>query len=291
LNRLGMAYFRPLVMAILKKIDVLADRVGIIKEIERFVFVIFRLTQSRSNYSSSEFSNVVRAIDRGDGVLVIDVKGDMTAGLHGNPLLVAPQDARSLVWDIARDCRTKQDARELASRLIPDSHDPMWSEAAREIADVLQQLCLEQWGAPYDLYHRPCSRFAAEFVGHESAQERVERLDPSLEHHQSHLMDAYCAADRCAEGIAAVKRAYAREPRLLFNRVQLASAYHLEGNDDAYLEELRKLCKQYKKQRNKLTKEQEKKFTALAESLGRAIRLADSDRLWIANAEETLVIG
>ncbi|MBX3226095.1 MAG: sigma-70 family RNA polymerase sigma factor [Labilithrix sp.] len=52
--------------------------------------------------------------------------------------------------------------------------------------------------------------------------------------------------------------------------------------------EIRKLCKQYKKQRNKLTKEQEKKFTSLAESLARAIRLADSDRLWIANAEEAI---
>jgi len=66
LNRLGMAYFRPLVMAILKKVDGSDERVSIIKEIERFVFVVFRLTQSRSNYSSSEFSNVVRAIDRGD---------------------------------------------------------------------------------------------------------------------------------------------------------------------------------------------------------------------------------
>ncbi|HBJ33555.1 MAG TPA: DUF4268 domain-containing protein [Planctomycetaceae bacterium] len=66
LNRLGMAYFRPLVMAILKRVDGSPERVGIIKEIERFVFVVFRLTQSRSNYSSSEFSNVVRAIDRGD---------------------------------------------------------------------------------------------------------------------------------------------------------------------------------------------------------------------------------
>lgn len=66
LNRLGMAYFRPLVMAILKKVDVSAELVGILKEIERFIFVVFRLTQSRSNYRSSEFSNVVRAIDRGD---------------------------------------------------------------------------------------------------------------------------------------------------------------------------------------------------------------------------------
>jgi RNA polymerase primary sigma factor len=52
------------------------------------------------------------------------------------------------------------------------------------------------------------------------------------------------------------------------------------------LVELRKYCKLYKKQRNKLTREQEKKYRALCESLARAIRLADSDRLWIAHAEE-----
>ena len=66
LNRLGMAYFRPLLMAILKKCDNPNQRIGIFKEIERFVFVVFRLTQTRSNYRSSEFSNAVRAIDRGD---------------------------------------------------------------------------------------------------------------------------------------------------------------------------------------------------------------------------------
>ena len=66
LNRLGMAYFRPLLMAILKKCDGPGQRIGTFKEIERFVFVVFRLTQTRSNYRSSEFSNAVRAIDRGD---------------------------------------------------------------------------------------------------------------------------------------------------------------------------------------------------------------------------------
>lgn len=66
LNRLGMAYFRPLLMAILKTCEDAGQRVGIFKEIERFVFVVFRLTQSRSNYGSSEFSNAVRAISRGD---------------------------------------------------------------------------------------------------------------------------------------------------------------------------------------------------------------------------------
>jgi hypothetical protein len=75
------------------------------------------------------------AIARGDGLLVLDTKGDMMAGLPGlpGPMLVAPHDRRSLVWDIAADCSVKQDARELAARFIPPSSDPMWSQAAQEI--------------------------------------------------------------------------------------------------------------------------------------------------------------
>jgi hypothetical protein len=76
---------------------------------------------------------ILGAIARGDGVVVLDVKGDMTASLPGHPILIAPQDHRSAVWNVASDCRTKQDARELAARIIPASADPMWSDAAREI--------------------------------------------------------------------------------------------------------------------------------------------------------------
>ncbi|MEO6573273.1 MAG: sigma-70 family RNA polymerase sigma factor [Polyangiaceae bacterium] len=61
-----------------------------------------------------------------------------------------------------------------------------------------------------------------------------------------------------------------------------------EKLDLPQLAELRKLLKVAKKQRNKLTKEQEKKWTTHTTSLGRAIRLADSDRLWVAHAEETV---
>src|SRR6202040_912473 len=92
---------------------------------------------------------ILAAIARGDGVLVLDVKGDMTAGLPGEPLLIAPQDRRSLVWDVASDCRTKQDARELAARLIPKSDDPIWSDAARDIlvacVAALQATKAERW--------------------------------------------------------------------------------------------------------------------------------------------------
>jgi len=78
-------------------------------------------------------SLILAAMQRGDHVLVLDTKGDMTRDLPGDIILLAPQDARSAVWHVAADCRTRQDARELASRFIPRSSDPMWSEAAREI--------------------------------------------------------------------------------------------------------------------------------------------------------------
>jgi RNA polymerase primary sigma factor len=52
--------------------------------------------------------------------------------------------------------------------------------------------------------------------------------------------------------------------------------------------EIRKLVKTFKKQRNKFTRDQEKKYRSWCASLAKAIRLADSDRLWIAHAEEVV---
>jgi RNA polymerase primary sigma factor len=52
--------------------------------------------------------------------------------------------------------------------------------------------------------------------------------------------------------------------------------------------EIRKLLKTFKKQRNKLTRPQEKKYRDWCASLAKAIRLADSDRLWIAHAEDVV---
>jgi RNA polymerase primary sigma factor len=64
----------------------------------------------------------------------------------------------------------------------------------------------------------------------------------------------------------------------------------LPTEDDAIdvpqIAELRKLLKAYKKQRNKLTREQERKWKHISTDLGRHIRLADSDRLWVAHCEE-----
>ncbi|MCA9467719.1 MAG: DUF262 domain-containing protein [Nitrospira sp.] len=64
LNRLGMGYFRPLVMAILKNEQDESARVRIFQRIERFIFIAFRMNSAMANYGSSEFYNAARALDR-----------------------------------------------------------------------------------------------------------------------------------------------------------------------------------------------------------------------------------
>jgi RNA polymerase primary sigma factor len=54
------------------------------------------------------------------------------------------------------------------------------------------------------------------------------------------------------------------------------------------LAEMRKFLKTARKQHNKLTRAQDKKYRAWCSALAKAIRLADSDRLWIAHAEEAV---
>jgi len=48
------------------------------------------------------------------------------------------------------------------------THDQQDAFALADRIGLLRDGRLEQWGTPYDLYHRPVSRFAAEFVGQAS---------------------------------------------------------------------------------------------------------------------------
>ena len=70
LNRIGMGYFRPLIMSIMKNEKDTAKRIQIFNSIERFVFLVFQLGQSRRNYRDSEFYNAAREFDKGE----IDLK-------------------------------------------------------------------------------------------------------------------------------------------------------------------------------------------------------------------------
>ena len=65
LNRVGIIYFRPLVMAILKNVDDVDERIEVFDEIERFIFITFRMCGARSNYGSSVFYRMTKSIDRG----------------------------------------------------------------------------------------------------------------------------------------------------------------------------------------------------------------------------------
>lgn len=63
LNRLGMGYFRPLVMVTLKTVSEESERLKLFEQIERFIFIAFRIENMRSNYRSSEFYNLARALE------------------------------------------------------------------------------------------------------------------------------------------------------------------------------------------------------------------------------------
>ena len=85
--------------------------------------------------------------------LIFDIKGDYTAKFwrkNGPVAILAPWDKRSLIWDIARDCRSRQDAARFAIYLIKESKDPMWSAAARQLCVGflvhLQMTRGESWG-------------------------------------------------------------------------------------------------------------------------------------------------
>ncbi len=55
LNRIGMGYFRPLVMSVFKNEKNSEERIKFLHHVERFIFIVCRLCQARSNYRDSEF--------------------------------------------------------------------------------------------------------------------------------------------------------------------------------------------------------------------------------------------
>ena len=66
LNRIGMGYFRPLVMSFFTNEKTSATRIEFLDQVERFIFVVFRLCQARRNYRDSEFYNAARELDKAE---------------------------------------------------------------------------------------------------------------------------------------------------------------------------------------------------------------------------------
>jgi type IV secretory pathway TraG/TraD family ATPase VirD4 len=86
-------------------------------------------------------------MERGDKVVVFDFKGDYTRIAFSkppgdkrkssrkpqDPLLLAPHDDRSVIWDIANDLIVEEDAIEVANRIIPESKDRFFSDSSRTV--------------------------------------------------------------------------------------------------------------------------------------------------------------
>ncbi len=76
---------------------------------------------------------LIRAVvEAGEPLILFDPKGEFTSGF-AEPAILAPWDARSLAWDIARDMRNIGDIRRFAESMIDQSTDPMWSNASRQL--------------------------------------------------------------------------------------------------------------------------------------------------------------
>lgn len=126
-------------------------------------------------------------IQRGDRIIVHDVKGDMTAGLPANRfILVAPHDARSAAWNIAGDIGDRAAALEFATRSIKAAKaDSMWADGARALwADAIVGLARKHGRAwtlrhLYDLLTSPPDVFKAVLVDGGAASAELIAFDES----------------------------------------------------------------------------------------------------------------
>jgi len=67
LNRIGIAYFRPLVVASYVRSDISTEsRIKLFKEIERFIFIAFRIGRAFSTYRNSEYYRLTKQLQNGD---------------------------------------------------------------------------------------------------------------------------------------------------------------------------------------------------------------------------------
>lgn len=67
LNRIGIAYFRPLVVASYVREDISTEsRLELFKKIERFIFIAFRVGRAFSTYRNSEYYRFTKQLRNGD---------------------------------------------------------------------------------------------------------------------------------------------------------------------------------------------------------------------------------
>ncbi|MBX9697471.1 MAG: type IV secretion system DNA-binding domain-containing protein, partial [Alphaproteobacteria bacterium] len=95
---------------------------------------------------------------RGDRAIVVDLTGELVSKYYrdGYDLLLNPLDARSLHWDLWKDCASLSHYDALAESIIPgngSTYDPFWDEASRTLFRIAVQKLEEQnLKDPHTLY-------------------------------------------------------------------------------------------------------------------------------------------
>ncbi|RIK83371.1 MAG: hypothetical protein DCC69_14445 [Hyphomicrobiales bacterium] len=81
------------------------------------------------------------ALERGDRLLALDIKGDVTARFPTEDfVLLGLGDPRSASWLLGLDIVSPEDAAELAAEMIPETSDPSWSGGARQVLTAIIEL-------------------------------------------------------------------------------------------------------------------------------------------------------
>ena len=65
LNRIGMSYFRPMILAMLIRSGTEAEQVNLLKTIEKFIFLMFKIGGKKSNFGQTQYSRTANEIYSG----------------------------------------------------------------------------------------------------------------------------------------------------------------------------------------------------------------------------------
>ena len=97
LNRIGIAYFRPIVaVSLIPRLEYSKDeRIAFYKAVERFIFITFRMGRSQSTYKSSDYYRKTREVYMGN-MSLSDVTEDLTNTTNEN----TGNDVRSFLTKI-----------------------------------------------------------------------------------------------------------------------------------------------------------------------------------------------
>ncbi|KAB2836653.1 MAG: type IV secretion system DNA-binding domain-containing protein, partial [Caedimonadaceae bacterium] len=139
-----------------KASDLKLDRVPLLKGKETAHMLITGTTGSGKTNAFHTLLPQIRK--RGDRAIVVDLTGDLVSKYYREDydILVNPLDARSLHWDLWKDCTALSHYDALSESIIPGkgtSHDPFWDEASRTLFRIAVQKLEEQnLKDPYLLY-------------------------------------------------------------------------------------------------------------------------------------------